>query len=74
MHWSEDQLLASTPYALSCAYIGHCKAKGLGRWEVKADGWSDVELEDWREVEAALKEQYPESEAPKGWKKMKRHG
>lgn len=74
MHWSEDQLLASTPYGLSCAYIGHCKAKGVGRWEVKSDGWSDAEIDEFREAEAQMRAEFVSKPPPKGWKKMKRHG
>ena len=73
LHWTEDQFWRSTPYGLSCAYIGHCKSTGSGRWAVQADGWSDAEIDDFKEVEALLKAQHPGGEkVPREWKEMKR--
>lgn len=61
--YSEEEFWRSTPYGLSCAYIGHCKAKGLGRWERKADGWTDVEIEDHRAEVERLQQEFAAEQA-----------
>jgi hypothetical protein len=54
LHWTPDAFWNSTFYEISCAYIGHCRANGLGYWETKSDGWSDLMIEEHKLEEANL--------------------
>ena len=69
MGWSPDVFWSSTFYELSCAYIGHCRANGEGRWAKDANGWSQESLEEHREIIAELKNEFPD-----GKRRRKRKG
>lgn len=50
----------STYYEFSCAYIGHCKATGLGRWAPNSMGWTRASIEDFQAEVEAMKVQKAE--------------
>ncbi len=69
---AEPVFWQSTPYGLSCAYIGHCKANGIGRWERKSDGWTDVEIDEHRAEVERLQAEFEAEQKAKGPRKMKK--
>lgn len=74
--WSPQEFWSATFYELSCAYIGYCRANGVGKWARRPDGWTRAELEVHSENVERMKatvEQGPISMAvAKTWAKLKR--
>lgn len=71
--WSPDDFWSATPYEISCAYVGYCRANGSGQWAVDPDsGWSDRGMKDFRAAIEEMKEQFPDGGKPKLSKAEKR--
>ena len=56
LHWPPDQFWRATFYELSCAYIGHCRANGMGKWARREDGWTRAEIEEQSERDRRMRE------------------
>lgn len=51
---------------MSCAYIGHARANGLGPWQVMPNGWSQVMIDEHQAEIEELKKRHPDDPAAKG--------
>lgn len=76
LHWDPDRFWRATFFELSCAYIGHCRSNGVGKWARRPDGWTRAEIDEHREQIDALRDKYPDGPTPlavaKQWKKLRR--
>jgi hypothetical protein len=70
LKWTPDRFWASTFYEVSCAYVGHNKSAGTGRWARRPDGWTEDEISAHLEEIADMKRRFPD-EPVKGKRKRK---
>ena len=66
LHWPPDKFWNSTFYEMSCAYIGHARANGLGPWYVPTHGWSDVMIESHQAEIEDMKRRFPDKPKANG--------
>ncbi len=76
LHWTEEEFWSSTYYAFSCAWVGHCKANGIGKWSTPSGEigapWTKEQKRKVQENTVDLMQQFPDVIGKK--KKVKKKG
>lgn len=60
LHWAPETFWNATFYELSCAYIGHCKANGLGFFAANAAGMTRDMIDQLKADTDRLKKENPD--------------